>query len=200
MTGVPRRGLGLIGPFLLLEAPRIAGSKSAPAGGERAEDQRKDGGNRGAKRAGAYGIVRRKPLKGKVPETGIEPALPITGTRPSTWRVRIGGTRRSSWVYAAIALLPVRCVHGAAGLHCTRVGVARPATFPIPSQWGEASARLCDRSAYRTDLCSPHKSSESRGQKDPARPCGGNSRSGQPASSISARSPQPEPAAPSLVE
>ena len=61
-------------------------------------------------------------------------STPLTGTRPSTWRVRIGGTRRSSWVYAAIALLPVRCVHGAASLHCTRVGVARPATFPIPSQ------------------------------------------------------------------
>jgi excisionase family DNA binding protein len=40
---------------------------------------------RQAKRA--HGTVRRKPFRVKVPETGIEPALPVMGTRPSTWRV-----------------------------------------------------------------------------------------------------------------
>ena len=30
---------------------------------------------------------RRKSFRCKVPETGLEPALPVKGTRPSTWRV-----------------------------------------------------------------------------------------------------------------
>src|SRR5579859_6033377 len=31
--------------------------------------------------------VRRNPLCFKLPETGLEPALPVKATRPSTWRV-----------------------------------------------------------------------------------------------------------------
>jgi hypothetical protein len=33
----------------------------------------------------AHGIIPRKPLKENVPETGLEPALPVKATRPSTW-------------------------------------------------------------------------------------------------------------------
>src|SRR5262249_46525398 len=53
---------------------------------------------------GARSRFRRNSLPCKVPETGIEPALPVMGTRPSTWRVcqfRHSGAMRTSIRYEA---------------------------------------------------------------------------------------------------
>src|SRR5262249_55438789 len=57
---------------------------------------RKTGGKCQGQRKRAHDIIRRKPLKGKVPETGLEPALPVKATRPSTWRVC--QFRHSGWI------------------------------------------------------------------------------------------------------
>src|SRR5262245_52143872 len=46
-----------------------------------------DGGNAPGACRGARITACRKPLPLKVPETGLEPALPLKATRPSTWRV-----------------------------------------------------------------------------------------------------------------
>jgi len=71
-----------------------------------------------------------------VPETGLEPALPVRATRPSTWFRATSGTLEQGRGHVGNSRLSMRCGHSASLSHSSHVAAARPILPPnCPPAW-----------------------------------------------------------------